>query len=197
VGRRRVKEGKMAHVTMEEFRGLASGAEDRFELINGTVYDMSPSPKLEHQMALGYIGRVFGEYFRDKRCDYIPGPLDVFIEDNSVIPDAIVLCDESKIKEDRKYHGAPDLVIEVLSESTAMRDKTVKAAVYASSGVKEYWIVNPLRKNKIIVEVYYFLDSDHGYYYYSGEEIAESRLFTGLGIDVKELNKYTFRYQKE
>ncbi len=62
----------------------------------------------------------------------------------------MIVCDRSKLKSDG-VHGAPDLVVEVLSPSTAQNDRGAKMRHYAAAGVKEYWIVSPIGKS---VEVY-------------------------------------------
>ena len=66
------------------------------------------------------------------------------------MPDTMIVCDRSKLKSDG-VHGAPDLVVEVLSPSTAQNDRGAKMRHYAAAGVKEYWIVSPIGKS---VEVY-------------------------------------------
>jgi len=62
-------------------------------------------------------------------------------QNDTFVPDLIVICNPDIIKEDG-VHGAPDLVIEILSRSTGRRDRTVKKDVYGKCGVKEYWIVD-------------------------------------------------------
>lgn len=83
--------------------------------------------------------------------------VDVYLtEDDTVIPDMMIVCDPEKIKGDG-IHGAPDLVVEVLSPSTANRDRGYKKDLYARCGVQEYWIVSPTEKS---VEVYHLDGSD-------------------------------------
>ena len=77
---------------------------------------------------------------------------DVHLDnENTYIPDAMIVCDRSIIKDDGIY-GAPDLVVEVLSPSTMQNDRGPKMRHYAAAGVKEYWIVSPIGQS---VEVYY------------------------------------------
>jgi Uma2 family endonuclease len=165
----------------------------RPELIYGRVYNMSPtSPVWKHQKTLQFIGIVFEKYFRGRNCEYMQGPLDVHLGDNYVIPDMIVLCDRSKIYEDGRCHGAPDLIAEVLSKSTAYVDKTVKVDLYRRFGVKEYWIINTLKDGMAQTDVFNFNHSseEDRYHLYVGEEIAESKVFAGLGIDLKALAEF-------
>ena len=77
--------------------------------------------------------------------------MDLFLDnENRYVPDVMIVCDRKKIKYDG-VHGTPDLVVEVLSPSTAKNDRGAKMRHYAAAGVKEYWIVLPLEKS---VEVY-------------------------------------------
>lgn len=84
-----------------------------------------------------------------------PAPFAVFLnadDANYVEPDISIICDKSKL-DDRGYNGAPDWIIEVISPSTARMDYSVKLFKYRTAGVREYWIVNPLKK---IVQTYFF-----------------------------------------
>lgn len=89
------------------------------------------------------------------------------------VPDMMVVCDRDKIRRNGVY-GAPDLVVEVLSPSTAKNDKGYKKTVYESSGVPEYWIVDPVGRS---IEVYLLQDSryvlDNIYTLYPAEELEE------------------------
>ncbi|HOT28288.1 MAG TPA: Uma2 family endonuclease [Candidatus Ozemobacteraceae bacterium] len=123
----------------------------RFELIDGIPYDMTPAPGTLHQTLVGKLYRFLDEFFEGKRCKAFVAPVDVRLpkgdesddEVNTVVqPDVIVVCDETKI-DAKGCRKAPDLVIEVLSFSTASRDQIKKRALYERHGVKEYWIVHP------------------------------------------------------
>ena len=125
----------------------------RYELINGIPYLMS-SPTVNHQEILGEISFQIRKYLEGKKCKVFIAPLDVKLsgeeddkkEFNVVQPDIMVVCDKEKIKE-RNILGAPDLVIEILSKSTAQHDRLTKLNLYQNFGVKEYWIVSPEEKN--------------------------------------------------
>ena len=81
--------------------------------------------------------------------------MDLYLtEKDRFVPDVMVICDRSKIKNDG-IHGAPDLVVEVLSPSSIKRDRVYKKRIYEQCGVREYWIVNPMDKT---VEVYLLAD---------------------------------------
>ena len=121
------------------------------ELIEGKTYLMSPKPRIRHTAVAARIYRIFADYLEGKTCTAWPDNVDVFLDDeNRYVPDVMIVCDRSKIKNDG-IHGAPDLVVEVLSPSTMMNDRGPKMRHYAAAGVKEYWLVSPLEKS---VEVY-------------------------------------------
>lgn len=127
-------------------------SEERWELIDGIAYDMSPAPGTDHQSIVGLVFRIISDYLDGKSCRVFLSPLDVILSEKSaetnegittvVQPDIVVVCDLSKITK-RGINGAPDVAIEVLSESTAYKDETQKLSLYEKHGVKEYWIVNP------------------------------------------------------
>ena len=120
-----------------------------YEIINGQVYMMS-SPKYNHVVINGSLHRIFDTYLDGKRCTPFLQFNVFFDEDNQFIPDEIIVCDP-EIIEDDAVHGAPDLVVEILSKSTARKDRAEKFFTYEKYGVKEYWIITPETKS---VEVY-------------------------------------------
>ena len=116
--------------------------EERWEVIDGEAYDMTPSPTAKHQRIVTNFGRILGNKLTDGPCATFAAPLDVYLDDNNFVqPDVMVICDEKKIKD--KVYGAPDLIIEVLSPSTSLKDKKEKRVLYEKFGVKEYIIVHP------------------------------------------------------
>ena len=123
----------------------------RTELLDGKVVAMSPSPAVDHGRIAGNIFNIFSNFLKGKPCEAIADKADVhFSKKDIVIPDMMVVCDANKIKRDGVY-GAPDLVVEVLSPSTAARDKGYKKKLYGQHGVKEYWIVEGASRT---IEVY-------------------------------------------
>ncbi len=117
--------------------------EERWEIISGIAYNMSPAPSIKHQRISRFIMRKIDSFLDDKPCEVLAAPVDVILEEDSVVqPDIIVVCDKSKLGKNN-CNGAPDLVIEILSNSTAYRDLTEKRLLYERSGVIEYWIINP------------------------------------------------------
>ena len=130
--------------TVSDIMSLPEG--ERAELIDGRWYDMA-TPGATHQMIVASLTTDLTNYFREKGgdCRVLLSPFAVFLNDddqNYLEPDVTVVCDKEKIDE-KGCHGAPDLVIEVTSPSTKERDYGIKLFKYRTSGVKEYWIINP------------------------------------------------------
>ncbi len=122
----------------------------REELIGGEVVMMAGA-SINHNRITGNIHNIFSAYLRGKPCEPFGDGAKLFLdEDNRFIPDGMIVCDKDKIREDG-VHGAPDLVVEVLSPGTMRNDKTRKKEAYARCGVREYWLVSPGDKS---VEVY-------------------------------------------
>ena len=122
----------------------------REELINGEVVLMAPALP-PHVRISGNIFGSFLNYLKDKKCAPIADGVTVFLSDTEhYVPDFMVVCDPDKIKRDG-VHGAPDLVVEVLSKSTAKRDRWYKKRGYESAGVPEFWLVDPVYRS---IEVY-------------------------------------------
>lgn len=120
------------------------------ELIGGKVVAMSPA-STNHTRIAGNIYHIFRTYLNGKNCEpFGDGVLVYLTDEDEFIPDFMVVCDADKVKADG-IHGAPDLVVEILSPSTARNDKIYKKEVYAKAGVREYWIVSPADK---AVDVY-------------------------------------------
>ncbi len=127
------------------------------ELIDGKIVDMSPRPAFNHNRVAFKIAHLFESYLKGHKCTAIADGTDLFLtEKDRFVLDMMVVCDRDKIKSDG-VHGAPDLVVEVLSPSTVKRDRTYKKDTYAKCGVREYWLVNPSDKS---VEVYLLEGAD-------------------------------------
>ena len=120
-----------------------------YEVIDGQVYMMF-RPNMSHQRIAKNITEMFDRYLDGKTCEAIIEQ-DVFLTDDiNIIPDVMIVCNPDIIEDDG-IHGVPDLIVEILSKSTARRDKSTKFFLYEKFGVREYWIVDPLNKS---VEVY-------------------------------------------
>lgn len=124
---------------------------ERYELIDGVAFAMSPAPLLEHQGIVGAIHYQLFAQLEGKPCRAFVAPVDVRLPseeqdddhtDTVVQPDVFVVCDERKF-DPRGVRGAPDFVVEVLSPRTAARDHLEKKRAYERAGVREYWLVHP------------------------------------------------------
>jgi len=125
---------------------------------------MSPAPSSEHQRISMELGRQLSNYLRGKNCTVFPAPFDVRLPrgeekdeeiENVVQPDLVVVCDRGKIDK-RGCKGAPDLIIEILSYSTAKKDLNEKFNLYEQACVKEYWVVF---QSEEVVEIYQLNDN--------------------------------------
>jgi Uma2 family endonuclease len=124
---------------------------ERVELIKGKIFKMSPAPSVLHQQVSGAIFGEVRNYLKGKPCQVFHAPFDVRLPkisnideqaDTVVQPDITVVCDESKL-DAKGCNGAPDLVVEIISPSSANKDLHEKYDQYEDAGVKEYWVVYP------------------------------------------------------
>ena len=167
--------------TIEYIYALPDG--ERAELIDGQIYSMAP-PDTRHQRILNYINTEINMYIRKNNgeCEVFPAPFAVFLNDddmNYVEPDISVICDKNKIS-DKGCHGAPDWVIEIISPSSRAMDYFTKLFQYQKSGVREYWIVDPI-KQRITV---YFFEKELVEEYSFGEEVPVG-IYEGFSIKVE------------
>lgn len=163
--------------------------DERWELIAGDAYAMT-GPSWQDQAVSGALLVQLLAYFRARGCRVLHAPLDVRLPDADepddsittvVQPDLSVVCDTSKL-DARGCRGAPELVIEILSPSTAARDQLTKRALYERHGVREYWTVHPLDR---IVTIY--ARNEAGSFapaqLFEARERLASPSFAGLVID--------------
>lgn len=179
-------------VSYEEFLKLTEGSEERYEYIDGEVYLLT-SPKTVHQKVLGELYILFYNWFKSEKCIPMLAPYDITLKRspdniNVVEPDLVVICDmEENLNEKDYYMGVPSLVLEILSESTRRIDVIKKLDLYMSTGVKEYWLVNPANSE---VAVYLFENNDIARNEtYKKDEEASSYIFKGLRIGLKNIFK--------
>ncbi|MFQ5456006.1 MAG: Uma2 family endonuclease [Nitrospirota bacterium] len=118
--------------------------DERWELIDGEAYNMSPAPTTKHQRIAGNFYRILGNKLINKPCTPFIAPTDVVLSEYDVVqPDVFVVCDKKMITS-ANIQGAPDLVIEIISPFTATKDKREKKNIYEKYGVKEYIICDPV-----------------------------------------------------
>lgn len=171
--------------------------DERVELIKGKIFRMSPAPKRNHQELLTIIGTEIYNFLKDKKCKVYFAPFDVRFPNNEsdndeetftvVQPDISVICDLSKL-DDAGCKGAPDLIVEILSPSTASKDLREKYRLYEEHIVREYWVVYP---GENVLEVFE-LDRN-GTYQSSGKffekDVVKSSVLTGFSLSMENVFK--------
>ena len=170
--------------TINDIYALPDG--QRAELIDGRMYMMAP-PNTRHQRIVGDLYAAIHNHIKAKggSCEVFPAPFAVFLNEddlNYVEPDISVICDKSKLTE-RGCNGAPDWIIEIISPSTSRIDYGIKLFKYRSAGVREYWIVNPLKKTVMV----YDLEKDEQSNQYDYEDTISSCIYNDLTINVADL----------
>lgn len=149
--------------TIEDYQVLPDDV--RAELIDGAFVYME-APSVEHQDISVAITVEFELYIRSKTgtCKVFAAPIDVQLDcdDKTMVqPDIVVVCQKEKWNKKRIY-GAPDLCIEIISESTRRVDYGLKVKKYMDAGVREYWIVDAKRES---IVCYYFEGEDYPIFY--------------------------------
>ncbi len=158
---------------------------ERAELIDGQIYYMAP-PTRKHQRIAGEIFAIIREYIRvnNSSCEVDIAPFAVFLNKddmNYVEPDISVICDKSKLT-DKGCSGAPDWIIEIVSPGSRRMDYFTKLFKYRTSGVREYWIVDPDRKR---IAVYDFESEDTQDYTFS--ESVKAGIYDDLFINFSDI----------
>ena len=116
--------------------------DERWEIMDGVAYNMSPAPVRKHQDLVGNFYIKLKNHPKN-RCYTGLAPLDVVFDPfNIVQPDLLVVCDRNKVGV-KNIQGAPDLIIEVLSPGTSLKDRREKKQLYERFGVREYLLVDP------------------------------------------------------
>lgn len=114
----------------------------RIELVDGVpILQATPTP--EHQIILAELTTQFVVQLRGKECKVYPSPFTVKLSEVNVFePDLSIICNKDLLDKNG-YHGAPELIIEIISPSSIKHDRYTKFYHYENAGVKEYWIVEP------------------------------------------------------
>lgn len=156
--------------------------DERWEIIDGIAYAMTPSPASRHQMMAMEMSRQMSNFFLKHRCRLLAAPMDVKLSDHDVVqPDLLVVCNRKQIQPTH-IEGAPALVVEILSPATQDHDRVRKTRLYARVGVKEYWILTPFPPSAEVLVLdgeTYRLHAVHG-----KDETLVSARFPGLKIEL-------------
>ena len=137
--------------TAEDYWNLPDGV--RAELINGQFYDMAPPSRIHQRISDRVIYRI-NRYIEEKKglCQVYAAPfaVNLYTDDSTYVePDISVICDEKKLT-DRGCEGAPDWIIEIVSPGSIRHDYSTKNFLYAEAGVREYWIIDPLKEQTMV-----------------------------------------------
>ena len=134
---------------------LAWDDEGRWELMEGVPHAMVPAPTLDHQDVVMALGSHFRTLARNRLggggpgggCHVLVAPVDVVLFPDTVVqPDVVVVCDPAKTANGRYVDGPPDLMVEVLSPATVLRDRRDKRRLYEAAGVSEYLLFDPVER---------------------------------------------------
>lgn len=160
----------------------------RAELIDGMIYDMAPPSRL-HQKISTRLVSIIDRYISDNngKCEVYAAPFAVFLNEddrNYVEPDVSVICDSNKL-DDKGCNGAPDWIVEIVSPGSQRMDYMTKLFKYRTSGVREYWIVDPAQ-NKVLV---YSFGIPEDFMQYSFDEEIPVGIYPGFKINIAELLK--------
>jgi Uma2 family endonuclease len=173
-------------LTAEDYRQLPDGGPN-YQLIEGDLF-MAPAPNRFHQDVSRNLLIILAHYLNDHPIGTIyHAPFDVYLDDVNVVqPDLTYVSNENaEILTEDGVHGAPDLVIEILSPKTAHLDTKSKRVVYARSGVKELWIVEPTMRQ---VHVYDLVNQpDKAIRIVDENETLISSRFPDLAINVGDV----------
>ena len=179
---------KQGDYTLEDYYAIPD--DRRVELIDGEIFDMA-APSVTHQIILGELYSQFSTCIETNRknCTVLLSPCDVQLDNDDktmVQPDLLVLCRDFD-KSGRCISGAPDLTVEILSDSTRSKDLLLKTYKYKNAGVREYWIVDPKKRE---VLVYDFSDEDLQPDRYSFEDTIPVKISEGLcSIDFERISR--------
>jgi len=176
---------KDIYYTYEDF--LTWDTEERYEIIDGVAYAMA-TPSAYHQRILINLAVQFEQYLKNKKCQLYVAPFAVVLKtenknENVVQPDLFVICDKSKLSKN-SYNGPPELIIEILSPSTASYDCIIKKQLYLEAKVPEYWIVDP---NAHAIYLLSLENDNYDYKLYEKNSVLESNIFNGCTIKLEDI----------
>jgi Uma2 family endonuclease len=180
-------------LTYEEFRQLPDDGK-RYELIGGEVR-LTPAPSTKHQFVVHNLDMALSPYVQENKLGEVwEAPLDVRLaEDTALQPDLVfVASTRVEIVREEFIAGAPDLVVEVLSASTAVHDRATKLPIYAEAGVPEFWLIDSQAKTVEVLKLQgnkYFVDAT-----LAGDQVLISNLFPSWQLSLRDLFDFHGRF---
>ena len=184
-----MKTARLKEWTYEEFMALPEGGPVRYEIIDGDLC-MTPAPSPRHQEISGNLFEIIRHFLRTNPLGKVyAAPVDVVFSQEPpqvVEPDLVFVATEHlSLITEKNLQGVPDLLVEILSPTTSLRDRREKLALYERFGVPEYWIVNPERTTVQVIRL-----SGGGYAealeFGLGDRL-ETPLLPGLSIPLSEV----------
>ena len=179
----------IARTTYQEFLDLEIPADDNhiYELLDGEIVKYS-APESQHQLVLANLHLMVGNHINQKRLGRVLfAPFSMLSDEYSAPqPDLLFVATKRlKIIEQKCVMGAPDVVVEIISPGSVVRDRVQKKDIYEKAGVSEYWIIDP---KYALVEVYQHTSSGYTLFHdVEGEGTVKSRIIKGLKIDVTDI----------
>ena len=173
-------------LTYEDY--CAAPADKRYELLDGELV-MVPAPNIKHQTVQLKLATRLDLFIEDRRLGtLLTAACDVMLSDTDVVqPDLLFVSQEREhlLSGGQKVQGAPDLVVEILSPSTAEQDRGEKRALYGKYGVTEYWLVDPVAETVQIhrLQGEVLLPTRT----FGREETLRSPLLTGLELHLNDI----------
>jgi len=180
-------------LTFEQFRQLPEDGK-RYELIHGEVY-VTPAPITRHQFALQNLsGSLWPHVIKNHLGEVLTAPLDVRLGEDTVVEPDLIFVSEARagIIQENWIEGAPDLVVEILSPSTAAHDRATKLRIYAEAGVPEVWFLDPKAKTVEVLKLQgkkYLIEAT-----FAGDLVLVSDLFPGWQLPLSELFDFRGRF---
>ena len=173
-------------LTLEQYEALPEDL--RVEVFDGVVYDIA-SPSQEHQTISMELSTVLNTYIRGKKgsCRVFHAPFDVKLSEQPltiVQPDLMIVCDKDKL-DGKRCNGAPDFIIEIVSPGNPADDYIRKLYYYKNAGVREYWIVDPRRKNVTIN----FFEGNMLNVQYSFDSVIKVNIYDDLYINFSDIDE--------
>ncbi|MCI6190217.1 MAG: Uma2 family endonuclease [Clostridium sp.] len=176
---------------------LTFANDERIEIVEGELFNMSPAPARIHQKLISKLSQVLQNYIdsNNGECEVYVAPFDVIlktddeeaINSKSVVqPDISVICDKNKLT-DSGCTGSPDMIIEIVSPSNSSHDYITKLNLYQKYKVKEYWIIDPRVKKTYVYklgenEFYDMVNS------YTFQDKVKVNIYDDLEIDFSTFN---------
>jgi Uma2 family endonuclease len=171
--------------TYKDYKSLPESETKRFELLQGDLI-MTPSPGFKHQVVSSKLEKILGDIIEEHGWGVLlHAPFDVKLGDDVVQDILYVSNQRADIIHEEAIEGAPDLIVEILSPTTAERDRTYKRTLYARHGVREYWLADPERQTIDVLTL-----GESGFEtvgQFARHQQAPSQVLPGLAVQIDDV----------